>query len=259
MASRKRASRWDVDASGKKMRRSTIGPYLPGGQFYSRSDQARQDPRNARIYPSQRGYDRSGGYYGRFSGPGAELKFFDTVINAPMDATGAIADTGGQLVLIPQGVTESTRVGRLAKIKSIQMKGNVVFVPAAAATAASTAFMYLVQDTQTNGAAAAITDVLTSNNMSTALINIANSQRFRIIKKWKWSMNSGAGATTAYNNVVRHMEWYKKCDIPIEYSSTTGVLTEIRTNNLFLLTGSDAASDDLITFAGQCRVRFSDN
>lgn len=255
MPPRKRA-RWDVAPTPVRLR--VYGPKMPGGQQYSKSDQAQLDPRNARIYDAQRGYDRSGGFYGRFSGPGAEYKFFDTSISAPMDATGEVPATGGQLVLIPQGVTESTRVGRKACIKSIQLKGNVVFAPAASANAASTAFLYLIQDTQCNGAAAAVTDVLTNANISVGLINLANSQRFRILKKWKWSMNSTAGATTAYNNVVKTMEWYKKVNIPIEYSSTTGAITEIRSNNLFLLAGSDQASDDLITYAGTCRVRFSD-
>jgi len=258
MADSRKRPRWDIDASGKRVRRNYIGPALPGGQYYSRSQQAMADPRNARVLSApQRGYERSGGYYGRFSGPSAELKFFDTALSFGVDATGEVPATG-QLVLIPQGVTESTRVGRKATIKSIQMKFLAQFAPGAAATAASHAFVYLVQDTQCNGAAAAITDVLTGTNMSAALINLANSGRFKIIKKWKARCVSTAGATTAYNNTVQHFEWYKKCSIPIEYSSTTGAITEIRSNNLFLLAGSDTASDDTITIGGTCRVRFSD-
>lgn len=258
MADSRKRPRWDIDASGKRVRRNYIGPALPGGQYYSRSQQAMADPRNARVLaPAQRGYERSGGYYGRFSGPGAELKFFDTTLAFTVDATGEVP-ASGQLCLIPQGTTESTRIGRRATIKSIHMKFLCQFAPAAAATAASHAFIYLVQDTQCNGAAAAVTDVLTGSNLSQNLVNLANSGRFRILKKFKSRLVASTGATTAYNNSVQHFEWYKKCSIPIEFSSTTGAITEIRSNNLFLLAGSDTASDDLISVGGTVRLRFSD-
>ena len=223
------------------------GPRMRSGAFYKRDD-----PK-----PDYVQRQRSS-YASRFSGPSGELKVFDTTLSFNFDATGEVPATG-QLNLIPQGVTDSTRVGRKCTVKSVHLKGNVVFAPAAGANAATTAFLYVIHHTPTNGAAAAITDVLTSNNMSTALINIANSQRFRVLKKFKWSLNSGAGVTTAYNNVVRHQERYKKCEIPIGYSSTTGAITEIRTNNIFLLAGTDSASDDTVSFGGTCRVRFSDN
>jgi len=203
------------------------------------------------------GYVRTGGYYGRFSGTGAELKFFDTTNAFAFDATGEVPATG-QLNLIPQGVTESTRVGRKCVIKSIQMRGIVLLQPAAAAVSASTAYLYVVLDKQCNGAAAAATDVLTGTNFSQAFHNLSNSQRFVVLKKMKWTLQPSAGVTTAYNNVARSYDWYKKCNIPLEFSSTTGAITEIRSNNIFLLAGSDGQTDDLINLAGTCRVRFSD-
>jgi len=70
----------------------------------------------------QPGVDRTGGYYGRFAGRGAELKFFDTATSFSIDTSPEVPATG-QLVLIPQGVTESTRVGRKCVIRSIQDDG----------------------------------------------------------------------------------------------------------------------------------------
>lgn len=199
-------------------------------------------------------------YSARFSaggGYGGELKFFDTAISFTFDATGEVPATG-QLALIPQGVTEATRVGRACIVKSIQLRGNIVFAPSTAASAATSVILLLVQDTQCNGAAAAVTDVLTSTNMSTAMINLDNSQRFRILKRMTFTLNSPAGVSTAFNNVVRHFDVYKKCHIPMDYSSTTGAITEIRSNNIFLLAGSDGASDDLVTCGAICRLRFAD-
>lgn len=198
-------------------------------------------------------------YSARFSsgsGGASELKFFDTAISFMVDATGEVPATG-QLVLIPQGVTESTRVGRSCVIKSLYFKGVVTFAPAASANSLTNVYIYFVQDTQANGAAAAVTDVMTGSNLSTALINLDNSQRFRILKKFQIHLESNAGVTTAYNSTSRILEFYKKCHIPIDYSSTTGAISEIRSNNIFMLAGTDG-TDDVAAVTGTVRVRFAD-
>lgn len=204
-----------------------------------------------------RGYDRTGGYYGRFSGPNAELKFFDTALSFSFDSTGEVPATG-QLTLIPQGVTESTRVGRKAVIKEIRLKGQAVFEPGAAGDLSfDTVHLYLVLDKQCNGAAAGATDVLSSTAFATAFRNLANEGRFVILKEWHRKVVSQSGATTAFGQDGFYIDFTKRCNIPIEYSSTTGAITEIRSNNLFLLAGG-TQSDDLVAFTGNCRLRFSD-
>jgi len=205
----------------------------------------------------RKGYSRSSGFYGRFGGASGEDKFFDTTNSFNFDATGEVPATG-QLVLIPQGVTESSRVGRKCTITSIQIKGSLIFIPAAAATAATNIFLFLIQDTQCNGAAAANADVFTGANLGRAFHNLSNSSRFKILKKWVITMVSQAGAATALNNVIRYINYFKRCNIPIEYSSTTGAITEIRSNNIFLMAGTAGQSDDTCSFEGATRVRFSD-
>jgi len=209
----------------------------------------------------KQGVERVSGFYGRFNQGqgGGEDKFFDTSLNIPFDLTGEVPATGGQLNLIPQGVTESTRVGRKATIKSIQIRGVAQFVPAgAAAVASDVVYLYVVLDKQANGAAAAVTDVLTSATIPVGMINMANSERFTILKRFVMKLGSNAGATTAFGNDSKSVEWYHKCNIPLEFSSTTGAITEIKSNNVFLLAGS-SYSDDVVTLAGTCRIRFSDN
>lgn len=212
------------------------------------------------IVASNPGLVRLGGGYGKYginakqAGMAPELKFFDTANGFTFDRTAEVPATG-QLVLIPQGDTESTRDGRLAYIKSIQMRGNLTYVPAAGATAATQCTMYLVLDTQANGAAAAVTDVFTSTAVETQLINLNNSGRFRVLKRWDFRFASPAGVSTAYNNVVVPFNFYKRCNIKIDWSSTTGAITEIRSNNLFLIAGS-AFDDDTVTYTGVTRVRF---
>lgn len=207
------------------------------------------------------GLTRSGGAYGRYGasarrmGLVPEKKFFDTAIAFDFDTTGEVPATGGQLALIPQGDTESTRDGRKAVIESVQIRGICAFTPGAAATATAVTHLYLVLDTQCNGAAAAVTDVFTSTNLGTAMLNLNNSGRFRILKHWVQTWNPPAGVSTAYNTTAKQVEFYKKCNIDMDWSSTTGALTEIRSNNLFLIAGANAA-DDLVSFSGTCRLRF---
>ncbi len=222
---------------------------------YKKRAYARKKP----SYPRS-GRTRVAGYYGRFSTGGlgasaSELKFFDTALSFSIDATGEVPATG-QLNLIPQGVTESTRIGRKAVIKSLQVRAQVTFDPAATNVAGNNCTVYLIQDTQTNGAAAAATDVFDSTNFNTALLNMANSGRFRIMKKWKYVFNSQAGVDGAYGITIKTLDFYKKCNIPLEFSSTTGAITELRSNNVFLM--ASGSVDDGASFVGNCRIRYAD-
>lgn len=217
---------------------------------YLKKVRARKAAVAAMVVP---GFTRAVGNYARYAGAGAEKKFFDTALSFLFDTTGEVPATG-QLTLIPQGDTESTRDGRKATIKSIQIRGILSFAPGATVgTGAS--YLYLILDTQCNGAAAAVTDVFTSNDMTTNMLNLNNSGRFRILKKWEWAWNVGAGVSAAYNNATKLLEFYKSCNIPVDWSSTTGAITEIRSNNLFLMAGANA-QDDTVQFTGTCRLRF---
>lgn len=209
--------------------------------------------KRGRVVP---GYTRRAGFYKTF-GKGGELKFWDTVLGFDIGTLGEIPPTG-QLTLVPQGTGEDERIGRKCTIKSIRLRMAVNFTPGVAATASTNLFLYLVLDKQANGAAVVATDVLTATQFWKALPNMSNSRRFTILKQWSWSMNPTAGVTAAYNNHHKYVEYYKKCDLPIEFSGVTGAISEIRSNNLFLLTQTQNASDDS-RVDGVCRLRFSDS
>lgn len=263
-----------------------FAPYLGGGKATSAELQARrhsrlggnvdrmpgkrqkvaQKPRyrgpteaeQARYHATHRsGYTRTAGYYGRFSGDARtrENKFFDTALNFTFDITGE-AVAGSSLCLVPEGTTQSERVGRRLTIHSIQIRGSLLFVPTAAKSA-SISYLYLVRDRQANGAAPAVTDVLTAANMNKGLINMANSQRFHIMRRFVMPINAQAGVNTAFGEMHAPIEFFTRCNIPIDFSGSTGALTEIKSNNILLLAGSVTA-DDLTTIAGTARIRFSD-
>lgn len=191
--------------------------------------------------------------------PRRELKFFDTTIAFTADATGEIPATG-QLNLIPQGVGDNNRVGRMCTLSSLRMQLEVIFTPGAAATASTTLYLYLIQDKQNNGTAPAVTVPLTTATLRDALPNLENSHRFRIHKRWAIALDAKAGVSTAYNNATKMIDYYTKLAVPLEFDSSvsTGAITSIRSNNMFLVAGS-SNSDDTINVNGICRVRFSDD
>lgn len=188
----------------------------------------------------------------------AELKAFDTALSFNLDATGEVPATG-QLCFVQQGDGLANRDGVVIQVKSLQIRGLLVFTPAAAATAATHAYIYIVHDRQANGAAAAITDVLTSTTMATALGNVANQYRFKILKRIVIPFQPGAGVSGAYNNVTVPIDEYIKFNKPMEirYTANAGAITDIASNNIFLLAGSDGQSDDLVFCAGTARLRFT--
>lgn len=199
------------------------------------------------------GYQGSGRYS---AGSDNELKFFDTGVNFNFDTVGEVPATG-QLNLIPQGVTENTRVGRKCVIKSIYFKGYVIMDPSTL-QGADICTMYLVLDKQANGGAAAVTDVLSGTNVVIGVNNLSNSQRFTIIKKFDFVFNPTAGVAAAYSKQIRKVSYFKRCNIPLEFSNTSGTLSGIRSNNLFLIAGTAGITDDSATIDMTCRVRFSD-
>ena len=225
--------------------------------------------RTGSVPSRYRGRFRRSGYYGRYTrgaqysrvrrGLQIEKKFFDTSNTWLFDATTEVPATG-QLNLIPQGVTESTRVGRKCQIKSIQVKGTATYIPGTDTIGSVNVWLYLIKDSQANGAAAAVTDVFTGTDSSRMMVNLANSERFRIVRKWMFKLQAGAGVAGAFGRDEISIDEYIKLNMPVEFSSTTGAITEIKSNNLFFIAGSDAtgATDDEVAWAGTTRVRFTD-
>jgi len=207
------------------------------------------------------GYNRTGGFYGRYAGRNAELKFFDTTLTGTLDSTGELLPGGGTttgLNLIPQGITESTRIGRKCVIKKISIQG---YLYTSTADGSDTFRIHLVLDKQANGAYPAYSDIVTASAL-TGFNNLSNSQRFKILKTWKGPINT-TGVTTNfdantrfYPAVYKKIKYNKKCNIPLEFSSTTGAITELKSNNLIFI--AQSVLDDKTNFVLNTRLRFSD-
>lgn len=187
-----------------------------------------------------------------------ELKFFDTPISFTFDVTGEIPATG-QLCLIPQGITESTRIGRTCVIRQILVRLLLNTNPAAV-TAGDAGYLALLLDTQCNGTAAAIADIYTpAVALGQAMPNSDNSERFTVLKSWRWSLQPASGVTTAWSVATAWIAYRYNCDIVLDYDSSlsTGALSTIRSNNVFLVGGSNS-QDDQTSCVGNVRLYFSD-
>ncbi len=234
-----------------------------GMQVYDGRVVSKYKRRKVTQRPFRVGRDRVGGFYGRYSGRGGELKFHDLQLDDAAIATGGESLSTGTLIVIPQGVTEKTRVGRKCTIKSINWHYVLTLAEADATVTpppADSVRLIMYIDKQTNGATAPVTQILETANYQ-SFRNLANSGRFEILFDKTHSMNrnglaSDNAGVVSSNGTRRDGTFYKKCNLPIEYNSTTGVIAEIRSNNIGLLVISFAGVTSMVS---KIRMRFSDS
>lgn len=211
-----------------------------------------------------RGYYRRAGFYGRYGGgfqnrsiAKREAKFFDTVIaNNAVNTSGEIYSLS--LNLIPGGSTESTRIGRLIVVKQLNMR-FLVKSPAQG-TISGDAWVRLIIycDKQTNGATAAVTDLLDSADFI-SYSNLANATRFRILwSKWvHLDVNAAAGDGTTNDSaaVLKLVSCSIPMNLQIDFEGVTGAITELCCNNIGVLAISTLATTEV---AAEARLRYYD-
>ncbi len=246
-----------------RFRRRGLKSYAIGkGAFRRRKDLGRRIAGKIRSHflrTSRKGFSRTSGYYGRFAGTGAELKFHDLDIDdASVAQNGTIIQSS--CCLIAQGVTESTRVGRRATIRSINWRFSFTLTSTTDLTACQDVVrLILYVDKQCNGATAAITDILESDNYQ-SFNNLANKSRFRTLMDRTYDLSptaaGGDGTSNDTAEVTIHDSYYKTCALPIEWDSTTGAITEIRSNNIGVLIVSKEGG--VVSMDSKMRLRFSD-
>lgn len=210
--------------------------------------------RRTGTYKYAKGYSQTSGFYGRYNRASVknsaisagELKFKDTslVVNT-VTQTGTIEPaTDGTFLKIPVGTGPSDRIGRQIKVKSINAYLTITKTSSALST--DTVRLLWVLDTQCNGTVPTVDTVLHSTNVN-SFRNMANSKRFVILKDDEVNLTSQTWDGTNFNLTSRQRNFFKKCNLPIEYdpSLNTGAITTIRSNNIFLL---------CISMYGTCKV-----
>ncbi len=211
-------------------------------------------------YPGGASERRFGHLRGRVATESQELKFHDGDLNlSPVGTTATLE----QLCLIPQNVTESGRIGRKCTIRSIQMRGAVTIPEVDAAGTpdlGDIVRIVLFQDTQCNGAAAAVSTIFESDVVF-AYANLANKSRYRILWQEFIEINyqglASDGAGVVSQALMRtSFNMYKKVNIPLEFNGATGNISELRSNNVFVLLIGASAKGTVAQ--SHFRLRFSD-
>lgn len=233
---------------GGKGRSQWISAYKPSNGTYRKKNNQKMPSYSYSSRKRKRtgGYKRKGkyrktGYYGRYNGsPGRERKFHDLDINGTIGATGSIIEDS--CVVIAQGTGESERIGRKCTVKSIDWNYTLTLPTTTVfAEGDDVARMILYVDTQTNGVTATVAApaglLVTSNFQSH--YEMQNIGRFRILwdKTFNINVTAGGGDGTIGDSYSRAISgnYHKNVNIPIEYSSTTGAITEQRSNNIGVL------------------------
>lgn len=205
---------------------------------------------------------------------GIEKKFYDTskvnldISNAGA-ATGAEADPNTiKCISAPsQGDGESQRDGRKMMIKSIQVTGTVSRTAQAdqtAADASANVYIALVQDTQSNATQLNSEDVFINPSTSVAtianpLINMQYSQRFKVLGAKKFTLPvptmSFDGTNIEQSGVSKTFKFFKTCNIPVSFQSTTEGITNVIDNSLHIIAFTDA-TNAVPTLSYNSRIRF---
>ncbi len=170
-----------------------------------------------------------------------ELKFFDTTVNdAIVTNTGQVSVS---LNLVPVGDTESTRIGRKIWVTSIWVRLEI-FLPQQQNQAdigvGDQLRIILIQDKQTNGAAATVLNIL-ETQVKESYRNLSNTERFRFIYDKNVVLNRRVAVTDGTNTstsptVVYHFEKYIRIpNVPVQFDGVSGAISEVRSNNFFLL------------------------
>lgn len=220
------------------------------GRSYSKSG-----PIKKRARYRAAGNARSAGFLGM------ELKFYDTAraalaLTAPTDASGAEADpTTLNCISAPaQGTSEKQRDGRKIVIKSVSIRGNVRTAAQAnqtAADVASSVFVALVQDCQTNAAQLASENVFTNPSSAATLAtapfrNLEYIRRFKVLKTKRivlpQPMMVYDGTNVEQGGQIIPFEFHKKVNIPVNFTSTTEGVSNVADNSLHVIAYTDATS-----------------
>lgn len=155
------------------------------------------------------------------------------------------------LIGIAQGTSALTRIGRKIMLKSLLLTGHITMQPTPGTSLNDIVYLYIILDRQANGAYPAIADIWSEVVPAACLRNLDTAKRFKILKTMMWTLNASDASTP----VIQDFEIFLKMNKWIDFSSDTGAITEIKSNNILCVWGSDFG---VSTIAGSSRVRFTD-
>jgi len=206
---------------------------------------------NSRRYPLAP--PRTGGFFGTRRNM-KELKVIDQEQTASaIDSTGDVTFING----VATGTDFTDRVGRKIYMKSISIRFHIVPATTSQATG-NYVRLLVIYDSQTNGAAPLVADVLRSASYLSHM-NLNNRDRFKILMDKTFCMNCTtytAGALTAGSPVPKKFNLYKKLSHEVIFQGTANTVGSVATGGIFVI--PIAAADDIDALAFTSRIRFED-
>lgn len=220
-----------------------------------------------RRHPYGRGRGRRGGRTAN-QGPCSvkEKKFHDIQFSSDGlgTANSVLSHTVGTTfswLLIAQGLTEVTRIGRRICVKGINLKGMLkLALGESAITGNQVARLWLILDTQANGAIPAAAEIFEQSAGGIfSYRNLANQERFQVLWTKQFIFNAqmaGNGTALDTAETVKTFAMSKKTNFVVQYDAGAGVIAELQTNNIFLM---GCTQNSLVTeITARARIRFTD-
>lgn len=197
---------------------------------------------------SQPGFGRTSANFIRAMPNSGETKYNDCTgsLNFGSAVAGGfinlVGDTsalsGGSLCMIPQGTTQNERIGNKLRLKNIRVHGYLSL--GNQGSTGTRVRVMLVQDLQANGSMPAVADIM-EKTVIDSFINMDNVTRFKVIKDRWVDLNptSGDSANTSLIT-IKNFKMNHKAFCRIDYSSTTGAISELKSANYMLLVFAQA-------------------
>jgi len=183
-----------------------------------------------------------------------------------IDQANIALDTAGTVVLldvVPQGTSDSDRIGLKWRDKAVHIRGQLVMSGSVAAPQTQVGTLYVVWDKQPNGALATVAQILDpGTSIFDGFYNLENQDRFKILHKKNFKMTKNT-TTVGYNDSSLYMidEYVKlpaSC-VACGTSGGTGIIGDRKSGALLMLATGDASSGALSNALNySTRVYFED-
>lgn len=214
--------------------------------------------RAARLLRARSSYTYRSGYgvMPRLTGrPRVEFKVVDT-----NPALTLIAAAGSLQLIngVATGNDYTDRIGRKIIMKTLLMRIFIYPTITLSSSQGTTTRCLVVYDTQPNGAAPAITDILTTNTYDSPM-NLNNRDRFKVLyNKYVFtpSFVTSASVLTAGSPIPRIFQCYKKLNLDAIFGGTGSTIASIQTGSIYVLLQSN--NDQTTSADPWYRIRFSD-
>lgn len=198
---------------------------------------------------------RTGGFFGTRRSMN-ELKTIDV---DPTSITISTTATATLLNGIATGTDFTDRIGRKIIMKSLYFRYTLF--PEDETVISNACRFLIVYDSQANGTACSITDVLKSSNPN-AQLNLNNRDRFKVIwdstKAMPYVNNTATQAMCTGQAVFMGKKFKRLGNLEMVFGGTTAAIGSIQTGSIYLLSIGSQASPAASALAFTSRIRFMD-